>query len=104
MGEQEKYDLDPTLESAMRDHLKKYVEKYKKLSDRDKGGLDLLECRMDNKDPASNRIIDRDLLAGYLSLKVAKSNNTLQKVVAFFAGVSTLSVLIQVAELLKTIH
>ena len=95
-------DIDERLESEVRDHLSRYVEKYDKLPDKNKGGLDLLEYRIDG-DPKSNHIIDRDLLADYLSLRIAKSNNALQKWVAVFAFASTISAVIQVLRILNWI-
>lgn len=100
MSTQDKDDLDSTLESAMRDHLKRYVETYKKLSDKEKKGLDLLECRVNNDDPRSNRIIDRELLGDYLSLKLAKSNYRLQWIVAIFAFAASISAIIEVLKIL----
>ncbi len=89
-------DIDGRLESEVRNHLSRYVEKYDKLSD--KGGLDLLEYKI-----GSNHIIDRDLLADYLSLRIAKSNNALQKWVVVFALASTISTVLQVLRILNWI-
>ena len=88
----------------MRAHLDKYVKKYNKLSEKEEDGLDLLECRMDNDDPKSNRIVDRQLLADYLTLEVAKSNYRLQWLVAIFASASILSVTVEVLRALNVVH
>ena len=63
-----------------------------------RGGLDLLEYKI-----GSNHIIDRDLLADYLSLRIAKSNNALQKWVVVFALASTISTVLQVLRILNWI-
>lgn len=97
-------NLDEKLEDAMRDHLDRYVEEYEKLKKEGKvGKLDLLEYRIDPTNPKSKRIIDRDLLADYLSLKVAKSNNRLQWIVGIFTVAIAISTVIQVAKLLNLI-
>jgi hypothetical protein len=95
-----KLDLDERLESEIRAHLGRYVAYYDGLGSRT-GGLDLLELEL-----GENRIIDRNLLAAYLSLRAerraedqskaaAKDNKRLQIVVGIFAAISALGTIIQ---------
>ena len=44
-----------------------------------------------------NHAIDRDLLGDYLNFRAAKANNSVQRWVAFFAGVSVATAIITVA-------
>lgn len=82
----------------MHDHLQYYVDVYDAATD--KGKLDLLEYKLSN----GNQAIHRELLADYLSLKVAKSNYRLQWIIGIFAAATAISTVIQVAKLLNWIH
>lgn len=84
-------DFDEELEKSVRDHLLKQFKLYKSASD--KGSKTLLEYKLSN----GNAAIDRDLLGDYLSLKAARENNTVQRWVAFFAGLSVAAALISIA-------
>jgi hypothetical protein len=100
-----KEDLDDVLEGAIREHLHRYTLEYLGLKKEGKvGSLDLLEYRIDPKNPRSKHIIDRDLLADYLTLKVAKSNNRLQWIVGIFTIVIAITTVLQIANLLNWIH
>jgi hypothetical protein len=77
--------FDERLEVEMREHLLRYVKKYDSLSPEEKGGLDLLEYKITTRDGSKNLIVDRNLLADYLSLKVAESNNSIQRWVVVFS-------------------
>jgi len=112
--------FDDRLEREIRNHINRYVEKYDAALEKAGGKLDvdLLEYKITTKEGKKNLIIDRGLLADYLSLRVAKSNNALQSSnnslqksnnsiqtwVAVFALASAVSAGTQVLILLNLIH
>jgi hypothetical protein len=83
----ERRTLNSKMDRAIASHLKYYVDFYEKLSPELKGNLDLLEYRLGDGDEPPH-IIDRQLLADYLSFRVEKSNLTLQLVLGVIAIVA----------------
>ncbi len=84
----QKVNLEERLEDAMHDHLERYIKIYDQAQDR--GNKDVLEYRYHGK----NLVIDRSLLASYLSLKAVRANNVLQKWVIAFGFISSASAFI----------
>ena len=82
------------LETEIRGHLKRYVDKFDEATD--KKSKDLLEYKV-----GDNLAIDRDLLASYLSPKATRANNALQKWLAFFAAVALIPTILVIFGLLK---
>ena len=105
MGESEgpKVDVDARLEHEIRRHFEKYIREYESLPESVKKDYDLLEYRHQTKS-GMKRIIDRDLVGDYLSLKAVKSNNRLQWVLALFVVASSASAVIEALKVLNLIH
>lgn len=72
-------DLDERLERAIKEHLSYYVREYDRLPADVRAKKSLLRARVDNNDKRSPKLIDRDLLGDYLSLRVQESTNRLQE-------------------------